>query len=86
MNANVDIDLYTAMLGGSIIIQMQNGSKLKLNVKPETQSGIKVHLRNRRYDRGDGTFGNLIITYNVKRPTNLTPRQKQLFEELRNSQ
>ena len=86
MNANVDIDLYTAMLGGSIIIQMQNGSKLKLSVKPETQSGTKVRLRNKGYDRGDGTFGDMIITYNVKLPTNLTPRQKQLFEELRNSQ
>lgn len=84
MNANVDIDLCTAMLGGSIIIQMQNGTKLKLNVKPETQPDTKVRLRGKGYNRGDGTYGDLIITYNVKLPTNLTARQRQLFEELRN--
>lgn|SRR5574344_8649 len=83
MNANVDIDLYTALLGGNILIQMQNGSKLKLKVKPETQSGTKVRLRGKGYDRGDGTFGDLIITYNVKLPTNLSERQKQLFEEIK---
>jgi curved DNA-binding protein len=84
MNANVGIDLYTALLGGSILIQMQNGTKLKLNVKPETQPGTKVRVRGKGYDRGDGTFGDLIITYNVKLPTNLTERQKQLVEQLRN--
>lgn len=83
MNANVDIDLYTAMLGGNILIQMQNGTKLKLKVKPETQPGTKARLRGKGYDRGDGTFGDLIITYNVKLPTNLTPHQKQLLEEMR---
>lgn len=83
MNANVDIDLYTAMLGGNVIIQMQNGTKLKLKVKSETQCGTKVRLRGKGYDRGDGTYGDLIITYNVKLPTNLTSRQKHLLEEMR---
>lgn len=83
MNANVDIDLYTALLGGNVIIQMQNGTKLKLKVKPETQPGTKVRLRGKGYDRGDGTFGDLIIAYNVTLPTGLTPHQKQLIEEMR---
>ena len=40
MNANVTIDLYTAMLGGEIIVTLSNGQKLKLKIKPETQPGI----------------------------------------------
>ena len=85
MNANVNIDLYTALLGGEVIIQLGNGSKIKLKVKPETQNGTKVRLRGKGYDRGDGTMGDLIITYNVKLPTNLSERQKQLLKEMQQS-
>ena len=85
MNANVNIDLYTALLGGEVIIQLGNGSKIKLKVKPETQNGTKVRLRGKGYDRGDGTMGDLIITYNVKLPTNLSDKQKQCLMQMRNS-
>jgi curved DNA-binding protein len=83
MNAKVNIDLYTALLGGEVIIQLSNGSKIKLKVKPETQNGTRVRLRGKGYDRGDGTYGDLIITYNVTLPTNLSDRQKQLLNEMR---
>ena len=82
MNANVTIDLYTAMLGGEVMITLSNGSKVKMKIKPETQPGTKVRLRGKGYDRGDGTFGDLIITYQVKLPTNLTERQKELLREM----
>ena len=85
MTANVNIDLYTALLGGEVIIQLGNGSKIKLKVKPETQNGTKVRLRGKGYDRGDGTMGDLIITYNVKLPTNLTDKQKQCLMQMRDS-
>ena len=85
MNANVDIDMYTALLGGEIIIQLSNGSKLKLKIKPETQPGTKVRLRGKGYSRGDGTSGDLIITYNVKLPVHLSERQKELLREIQRS-
>ena len=81
MNATVGIDLRTALLGGEVIIQLKDGSQIKLKVQPETQNGTKVRLRGKGYDRGDGTFGDLIITYHVKLPTGLTERQKQLINE-----
>ena len=83
MNATVSIDLYTALLGGEVMITLSNGQKVKMKIKPETQTGTKVRLRGKGYDRGDGTFGDLIITYQVKLPTNLTERQKQLLQEMR---
>ena len=76
MNANVTIDLYTALLGGEVMLSLSNGQKVKMKIKPETQPGTKVRLRGKGYDRGDGTFGDLIITYQVTLPTNLTERQK----------
>jgi len=82
MNANVSIDLYTAMLGGEVMITLSNGQRLRMKIKPETQPGTKVRLRGKGYDRGDGTFGDLIITYQVKLPTNLSERQKSLLREM----
>lgn len=83
MDAKVNLDLYTALLGGQIIIQLSNGEKLKLKVKPETQNGTKVRVRGKGYDRGDGTFGDLIITYHVTLPTHLTERQKDLLTQMK---
>ena len=83
MNANVSIDLYTALLGGEVMLTLSNGQKVKMKIKPETQPGTKVRLRGKGYDRGDGTFGDLIITYQVKLPTNLTERQKELLRQMK---
>ncbi|MGN0068749.1 MAG: DnaJ domain-containing protein [Prevotella sp.] len=85
MNASVNIDLYTALLGGEVIIQLGNGARVKLKVKPGTQNGTKVRLRGKGYDRGDGTFGDLIITYNVQLPTSLNERQKELLRQMQNA-
>ena len=83
MNANVTIDLYTALLGRDVMLSLSNGQKVKMKIKPETQPGTKVRLRGKGYDRGDGTFGDLIITYQVTLPTNLTERQKSLLQQMR---
>ena len=83
MNMNVNIDMYTALLGGDGIIRLSNGSKIKLKIKPETQNGTKVRVRGKGYDRGNGTFGDLIITYNVKLPTGLNERQKELLRQMK---
>ncbi|MBE0679815.1 MAG: J domain-containing protein [Bacteroidales bacterium] len=83
---HVDIELYTAVLGGEITIDTLSG-KVKLKVKPETQNGSKVKLKGKGFPvyKSDGQFGDLYITYMVKIPTNLTERQKSLFTELSKS-
>lgn len=80
------IDIYTAVLGGELTIDTLTG-KVKLQVKPETQNGTKVKLKGKGlpvYKR-EGQHGDLYITYDVQVPTNLTDKQKQLFEELAKS-
>jgi curved DNA-binding protein len=83
---HVDIDLYTAILGGDLTINTLSG-KVKLKVKPETQNGSKVKLKGKGFPvyKNDGQFGDLFITYTVKIPTHLTERQKSLFTELSKS-
>lgn len=79
--AQIDIDLYTALLGGDVILQLANGNKIRLKVKPYTQNGTKVRLRNKG-NSGNGRACDLIITYNVKLPTHLTAHQVQLLREM----
>jgi len=82
--ATVELDLYTAVLGGEITIDTLDG-KVKLKVKPETQNGTKVNLKGKGFPvyKNEGHFGDLQVTYSIKMPTNLTDKQKKLFEELR---
>ncbi len=80
------IDLYTAVLGGEIMVDTLTG-KVKLQVKPETQNGTKVKLKGKGLPvyKKENEFGDLIITYEVQIPTNLTEKQKELFKELSQS-
>ena len=79
----VNLDMYTAVLGGEITIETLNG-KVKLKVKPETQNGSKVKLTGKGFPvyKNEGKFGDLYVTYLVKIPTNLTEKQKSLFKQL----
>ena len=80
---DVSLNLYTAILGGEQEVETLNG-KVKLKVKPETQNGTKVRLKGKGFPvyKKEGQSGDLIITYDVKIPTSLTERQKELFREL----
>jgi len=81
--ATVDLDLYTAVLGGEFILDTLNG-QVKLKVKPETQNGSKVKLKGKGFPvyKMEGQFGDLFVTFSIKIPTNLTDEQKELFTQL----
>ncbi len=83
LHASIDLDLYTAVLGGEITIDTLDG-KVKLKVKPETQNGTKVKLTGKGFPiyKKEGQFGDLYITYHIKIPTGLNARQIELFTEL----
>jgi curved DNA-binding protein len=82
-----DIDLYTAILGGDVTIETLSG-KVNLKVKPETQQGTRVRLKGKGFPvyKKDGQYGDLIVTYNVKVPANLSDKEKELFQQLRDLQ
>jgi len=81
-----DLDLYTAVLGGEIILDTLDG-KVKLKVKPGTQNGTKINLKGKGFPvyKKEGQYGDLQVSFNVKIPTNLTAKQKALFAELAKS-
>ena len=78
-----EIDLFTAVLGGEALITAMSGT-IKLNVAPGTQNGAKVRLKGKGFPlyKKEGEFGNLYVTYSVTIPSNLTDKQKELFNEL----
>lgn len=83
---DVDIDLYTAVLGGTVNVKTIDGI-VKLKVNPGTQNDTKVRLRGKGFPvyKKEGTFGDLIVTYHVDIPTALSEKQKELFTQLKNS-
>lgn len=86
LKTSVSIDLYTAVLGGNVNVETLNG-KVNLKVKPETQNGTTVRLKGKGFPvyKKEGQHGDLFVTFEVKLPVNLTEKQKDLFEQLKNS-
>ncbi len=80
---NIDLDLYTSILGGEIKVDTFNG-KVKLTIKPETKNESKVKLKGKGFPiyKKEGTFGDLIITYHILIPTDLNEKEIELFKEL----
>ena len=79
----VDLDLYTAILGGEITAETFDG-KVKLNVKAGTQNGTKVKLKGKGFPvyKKEGEFGDLYLTYQIQIPITLSEKEKELFTEL----
>ena len=82
---NKDIELYDAVLGGDVTIDTLTG-KLKVKIKPETQNGSKIKLKGKGVPlyKKEEEFGDLIITWNIKIPVNLTEKEIELFTQLKN--
>jgi len=83
VHVTIEIDLYTAILGGEITIETLSG-KVKLNVKSGTQNGSKIKLTGKGFPiyKNEGSFGDLIVTYTVAIPKEINEKQRSLFTEL----
>ncbi len=86
LKTKVTINLYTAVLGGDVTVNTLAGS-VNLKVKPGTQNGMTVRLKGKGFPvyKKDGSFGDLFVTYEVRLPVHLSEKQKELFEQLKNS-
>ena len=95
LHTTVQVDLYTMLLGGEIQVPTMEGSVM-LRIPPGTQNGCTFRLRRKGMPKlrqspqqsGVGNqpdqFGDLYVKVEVQLPK-LTPRQRQLVEELRQS-
>jgi curved DNA-binding protein len=53
-------------------------------VKPETPNGQKVKLKGKGFPvyKKDSEFGDLFVTWQIKIPSGLTEKEKELFRQL----
>ena len=84
LHTTVPVDLYTAVLGGKVRVETLAGPVM-LTIPPGTQNGQTFRLRGKGMPklRQKGQYGDLYARVEVRLPTRLTPRQRELFEELR---
>jgi DnaJ-class molecular chaperone len=83
LRVKVPTPLYTAILGGEVMVPTPRGSRLALKVPPETANGQRIRLagqgmpRVSRSERGD-----LYAEITVQLPRNLTDKERELFAQL----
>jgi curved DNA-binding protein len=83
LHAAVEVDLYTAVLGGKAQVPTLSGP-VSLTIPAGTQNGRVFRLRGKGMSRlrRPEQHGDLYARVDVRLPEQLTPRQRELFEEL----
>jgi DnaJ-class molecular chaperone len=83
LKVKVPTPLYTAILGGEVMIPTPKGTNLALKIPPETPNGLRMRLAGQGMPHvGGATRGDLFAEINVQLPRSLTERERELFGEL----
>jgi len=80
---DVDVDLYTMVLGGTVHVPTFSGS-IKLNVPAGTENDKLMRLKGQGMPKlgQNNSRGDLYVRLKVKLPGHLTSREKELFKKL----
>jgi curved DNA-binding protein len=84
LHSTQTIDLYTAVLGGSTIVNTLSG-QVKVKIASGTQNGKTIRIKGKGmpvYGK-ENIFGDLYVQLHVHIPEVLTDKQRELFEQLR---
>lgn len=84
--ATNNIDLYTAVLGGEIVVDTLSG-QVKVKILTGTQNGKTVRLKGKGmpvYNHPD-KYGDLYIQLHIQIPDKLTDKQRELFEQIKST-
>lgn len=82
----VNIDLFTAVLGGKQEVETLTG-RISITIPPGTQNGKLLRIKSKgmpEYGKTD-QFGDLLLEIQVSIPEKLTEEQKELFKQLQAS-
>jgi len=83
LRCNIDLDLYTAVLGGEVRVPTLNGD-VSLKIPAGTSGGGTFRLRGKGMSdpRNPRRRGDLLATVRIRVPQRLSARERKLFEEL----
>jgi len=72
---------WEAVLGARVSVDTLEG-EVQLTIPPGSQSGQKLRLRGQGLRRRDGSSGDMYVRLKVVVPTQPSPKEKELFEQL----
>ena len=83
LHVEVEVPLLVAILGGEVQVPTLTG-KLSLKIPPESKNGRVFRLAGQGMPHlGNSSRGDLLARAKVELPTNLSSKEKELFEQLR---
>ncbi len=79
------VDLYTMLLGGEVKVPVMGGKTVTLKVPAGTQNGKVMRISGQGMPRlrDPHTRGDMYVTLDVSLPVSLSPRERELVEQLR---
>lgn len=85
---NLEVDLYTAVLGGKVTVETLQGKKLSLTIPAGTQNGKIFRMKGfgMPVNAQKTAFGDMFAKVHVVIPDSLSKKEKALFEELKKLQ
>lgn len=84
LSCDLNVDLYTLILGGKITIQTLKG-KISMDVKPGTANGEILRLKGMGMpaNKEASSYGDLYVKMNVVLPKHLSEKELNLFKTLK---
>jgi curved DNA-binding protein len=80
---DLNVDLYTAVLGGKKEITTLDGKRINIYIPKETENGKVLKIKEMGMNRYNVSGkGDLYIRINVQIPKDLTEEERKLFEKL----
>ena len=80
----VKVPLTSMVLGGMADVPALAGPVRRIKIKPGTANGTRIRVREQGLP-GRKTKGDLYVVLKAQLPERLSPRQKELFKELKES-
>lgn len=81
LHYDLEISAWDAVLGCEATVPTLGG-RARLKIPPGTQSGKKFRLPSMGIPLGEGKRGDLYASVNITVPTNPTPKERAIWEEL----
>ena len=80
---DLDVDLYTALLGGKKQISTIDNKLINITIPKETESGSILRIKQMGMQNESKTYrGDLFVRINVKMPKNLSEEETKLIQQL----
>jgi curved DNA-binding protein len=79
---NLDIDLYTAILGGKKQLKTLDGKTINITIPKETDNETILRMKGLGMPKSNGGKGDLFVTIKIRIPKGLSSEEKSLFEKL----